>query len=190
MLAGGRSQRMGRPKANLPIGDATLIEHVLRALAPAFAESVVAGGDPSLLPPWLVPAAISDRYPGAGPLAGIDAALDAARHPIVFVVACDMPGVRHELARLLVERCAGRDCAVPRTGGRLHPTCAAYSGGAASAIQTALRGGRLRAADVIAGMDTAYVEEPELAPFGPWALRSLNTPEDVAAYEEEVEGRL
>ncbi len=44
ILAGGKSSRMGRPKALLPFDGEPLIRHLVRTLAPLFAEVVVVGG--------------------------------------------------------------------------------------------------------------------------------------------------
>ncbi|HXK30046.1 MAG TPA: NTP transferase domain-containing protein [Candidatus Binatia bacterium] len=44
VLAGGKSSRMGRPKALLPFDGEPLIRHLVRTLAPLFAEVVVVGG--------------------------------------------------------------------------------------------------------------------------------------------------
>src|SRR3989442_119581 len=43
ILAGGLSRRMGRDKAALPAGDATLIEHIARRLAPVLHGTIRAG---------------------------------------------------------------------------------------------------------------------------------------------------
>jgi molybdopterin-guanine dinucleotide biosynthesis protein A len=41
ILAGGRSSRMGMPKAALPFGDSTILERLIDTLTPGFAEIVV-----------------------------------------------------------------------------------------------------------------------------------------------------
>src|SRR5712692_1687436 len=111
LLAGGASRRMGRPKALLPYGGVTLIEHVAQTLAPVFDEVLVSANDPKSVPPSLRQRLVHDLHLGAGPLAGIEAGLNAARHDTLFAVACDMPRVTATLARQVVEAAQGHDAA-------------------------------------------------------------------------------
>jgi CTP:molybdopterin cytidylyltransferase MocA len=41
LLAGGQSKRMGRPKLVLPLGERTVLEHVLAALRQAAVEHIL-----------------------------------------------------------------------------------------------------------------------------------------------------
>ncbi len=179
VLAGGGSARMGRAKADLPVRGGTLLEWVVGRLAPAFAETLVAGG--------AAPSgarAVADRRTGAGPLAGIEAALAEMRTPCGFVVACDMPRVSEALAALLVSRCAGHDAAVPRTGGAAQPACAAYRRSALPKIGALLDAGERRLTEAVATLDARYVDDAELRASGIAAgeLADLDTPEDYAAF--------
>lgn len=177
VLAGGRSRRMGRPKALLPVGELTLIEWVVSRLAPAFQDLLVAARDRSQLPPSLRPHLVRDLHLGAGPLAGIEAGLAATRQPALVAVACDMPHVTVELVARLFEASEGHDAAVPRLGGRPEPTCAAYRLSAAGPIAAALGGGRRRVAEALEELDVAWLEGEDPAQFA-----SLNTPEDYRAF--------
>lgn len=67
ILAGGQSRRMGRDKATLSLGGQTLLAHAQQLLAESGFEPVLLCGDRS--------DALTDRFPGLGPLAGIDSAL-------------------------------------------------------------------------------------------------------------------
>jgi molybdopterin-guanine dinucleotide biosynthesis protein A len=59
----------------------------------------------------------------AGPLAGLHAALSAARHPLVATAPCDSPGLPVDLvARLHAAMTAsGAELAVARSGDQVHP---------------------------------------------------------------------
>ena len=188
VLAGGESRRMGRPKALLEVGDGSLLAWIVGRLSAHFAETLVAAGSPdSGVPASPAFRLVYDLHRGLGPLAGIEAALAAARAETVFAVACDMPRVTPELAGLLVAAAEGFDAAVPRVAGRSEPACAAYRRSAAGPIAAALGGGRLRAGEVLAELKVRYLEEPELASVGASALSfaNLNTPAD---YEEFLAG--
>ncbi len=159
LLAGGASRRMGQPKALLPYGGATLIEHVAQTLAPEFDEVLVSANDPEAVPPNLRQRLVHDLHLGAGPLAGIEAGLNAASHDTLFAIACDMPLVTADLARRVVEAAQGHDAAVPRLGGRPEPAAAAYRQSAAGPIAAALAEGRRKAAEVLEELDVAWLDD-------------------------------
>jgi molybdenum cofactor cytidylyltransferase len=99
VLGAGGSQRLGRPKQTLPLGDTTLLGHVLREAEASALERVVlvVGGaaDEALasVEPKRAIVARNDSY-GTGCasslLAGLDAAGDAEA---VMLLLGDMPGV-------------------------------------------------------------------------------------------------
>ncbi len=118
ILAGGRSARMGQDKAWLDIQGQPMAEHIARRILPLAAELIFVAQDAepfrrlaSALP---VPARVTaDRFPGAGPLAGIHAGLSEARLDLVLVLAVDMPFVRVPLLRYMISLAAGYDAVVP-----------------------------------------------------------------------------
>jgi molybdenum cofactor guanylyltransferase len=178
VLAGGESRRMGRPKALLPVAGRTLAEFVAERLTAGFDELLIAGRGP--LPAALERFRVDDRFPGAGPLAGIEAGLRRARHEVVFAVACDMPRVTLDLAGRAVAACAGFDAAVPRLGGRPEPACAAYAKSAAAPIGAFLESGGRRAAEALARLRVSWLDDVD-----PLALSNLNTPADYEAWLAE-----
>lgn len=76
VLAGGRSERMGRDKARVRLGGRTLLGHV-RAAA-------LAAGLP-------VRVIRKDAVPRCGPLGGVITALRSTRAEAVLFLSCDMP---------------------------------------------------------------------------------------------------
>lgn len=180
MLAGGDSRRMGRPKAWLEVGDTYLLRHVARRLAPAFADVMVSFAEPEQLEQPVPYRIVFDRKRSAGPLAGIEAGLAAAREEVMFAVACDMPYVTIDLAKLAVAAARRCDAAIPRVDGRAEPVCGAYRRTALPAISAALDSGRLRAADLAESLDVTWLEGLDPAQF-----RSLNTPADLARFNAE-----
>jgi len=181
VLAGGSSRRMGRPKAWLEVGDTILLRWVAERLAPAFEEVLVSFAEPEQLEQPVPYRLVFDRKPGAGPMAGIEAGLLAARRDPVFVVACDMPFVTRELAAMTVAAARTCDAAVPRIDGRAEPACAAYRKSALPIITAALDAGQRRAADILAGMDVTWLEDIE-----PDAVRSVNTPDEFVRFQTKV----
>src|ERR1700675_3959904 len=113
VLAGGDSRRMGRPKAWLEVGDTFLLRYVVERLAPAFSEVMVSFAEPEQLLEPVPYRVVFDRTP-AGPLAGQEAGLLAARNEVVFAVACDMPYVTVDIAQVAVAADRACDAAIPR----------------------------------------------------------------------------
>ena len=93
LLAGGRSRRMGRDKALLPMADGRLLWQrqlaVLQDLGPT--ELFISGPARKNFP-TTVPL-LTDETPGLGPLTGIVAALRAMRSPLLVVLAVDLPAM-------------------------------------------------------------------------------------------------
>jgi molybdopterin-guanine dinucleotide biosynthesis protein A len=181
VLAGGLSRRMGRPKAWLEVGSTYLLRHVADRLAGEFAEVMVAFAEPEQLEQPVPYRVVFDRKHGAGPLAGIEAGLLAARQEVVFALACDMPHVTRELIEVAVTAARSCDAAIPRVDGRPEPVCGAYRRTALPAIAAALNEGRLRAAEVVETLDVTWLEG-----LPPQQFRSLNTPADLEAFNAQL----
>ena len=123
---------------------------------------------------------VFDRRPSAGPLAGLEAGLLAARNEVIFAVACDMPYVTQQIAQVAVAAARGCDAAIPRVDGRPEPVCGAYRRSALPFITGAVNTGRLKAADVSAELDVTWLEG-----LDPQLFRSLNTPHDLERFHAE-----
>jgi molybdopterin-guanine dinucleotide biosynthesis protein A len=127
---------MGRPKATLPFGDETLLERVVRLVAPHVDDIVLAAA-----PRQQVPAGydvVRDASEGAGPVPALIGALFHVRHAAAFVIACDTPLLQPAIITTLVELSAGWDACVPVVDGVEMTTCAVYR---PDAVLAALRAG-------------------------------------------------
>lgn len=139
---------MGRNKAFLAWSGGTLLEHVAGAVTAAVG-SVTLVGDPAVYGELGFPVC-SDRIPGSGPLAGIEAALTAGSE-WNLLAACDMPGIDASFLRRLKEAAESLTelpnravvCALSPDG-RLHPLCAAYHQSCLAPVREALEGGERR----------------------------------------------
>lgn len=188
ILAGGRSSRMGQPKATLPFGGRTLIERIAAELRRAFDDIVVvaapeseAGGLPAIGAATIV----RDETPYAGPVGALARGLRAARHDATFACSCDLPMLRVEVAAWLVSLLDGAavyDGAVPRIGGRLQPLHAAYRQKCAGALDAMLARGEHRLSAIVEAVNARIIDEPEYRRHDPDALScfNINTPADYA----------
>lgn len=129
ILAGGQATRMGGgDKGLLPLGNGTILSHVIARLDPQVTSLALnANGDPARFDHLNLPV-ISDSITGfAGPLSGVLAGLDwaatqGASH--IVTAAADTPFFPCDLVpRLqLAAQEAGTAIALARTPGGRHPT--------------------------------------------------------------------
>lgn len=172
LLAGGQSRRFGSNKALADLGGCRLIEYPARVLAALFARRLLVTNQPELYR-FLAWPTTPDLLPGAGPLAGIEAALTRAATPRIFVAGCDMPYLEPALIRHLCALAPGYDAVVPRTAKGWEPLHAVYARSALPAIAAALAGGGRKLQEVLAALRLREVEEAELLAVSATALRSF-----------------
>ena len=126
ILSGGRSSRMGRPKALLPFGSGRLIDHVAARVVPQATSIALNANDPAITLAGTT--TLPDRFAAfPGPLAGIHAGLVhiRAREPgasHALMVPVDGPFFPPDLAATLAASLQSPDdIALAASGGRMHP---------------------------------------------------------------------
>ncbi len=145
VLAGGRSRRLGQDKALISSRGTTLVERAVSLLGVLFSRVVlVAPRRPDY--EALGVERIADRFPDAGPLAGIEAALAAAGGQPVFVLACDLPLVDLDLVTALATTAvdfgaAGPAARLAAARGVVQPLCGLYAAACGPVFTRALEQG-------------------------------------------------
>jgi molybdopterin-guanine dinucleotide biosynthesis protein A len=186
ILAGGRSARMGRPKATLPIGGATLIERTVAELARAFDDVVVVAAPEAEaieLPALGAATVVRDESAYQGPLGALARGLRAARRELAFACSCDLPMLRSEVAWWMLSLVGeSDDAAIPRIGERLQPLHAVYRPRCAGAVEAMLARGERRLSAIADALSVRIVSEGEYRRADPEALScfNINTPADYA----------
>ncbi len=186
VLAGGLSTRMGVEKAFAPLAGRPLIGHVIDRLRRQAGETYInvretsqpylALGRPLIVDP--------PERRGAGPLAGVAAAL-ARAHADGFLwlvsAPCDAPFLPLDLAaRLWAPIAAGAaPAAVAVSEFGLEPMFALWPVDALRAVEAALMAGQASPRRALAGLDAAEVRFEHTGPLNPFA--NLNSPADHAA---------
>ncbi len=199
ILAGGKSERMGTPKAELVLAGKPLVCYpldALRSMRPPPTQVVVAVAPGYRLPsPGLPPpdtgratperdaplglCVVEDLAPHQGPLAGLLTVLEATSAPATVVLACDTPYVSAALLEHLLRAFyrAGDVLAVTYVSGeRTHPFPGIYSGDLTATVSDALAKGERSMLGLLSRIPLLSVPLPEWAL--PYSLESLNTPED------------
>ena len=178
ILAGGRAARLGGcDKSALVIDGQSILERQLVELSQISDDLMLVG---SRRPDERHEGVrlVTDRIPDQGPLGGLDAALAAARHPALLLLACDMPFVAAPFLRRLISLATEADVVVPRTKAGYHPLCAVYTAACREAVARRLAARRLAMMGLFDELRVRLVEPHEIAPFGDGdrLLANVNTP--------------
>lgn len=178
VLAGGKSQRMGRDKALLDRGGQTQLAYMVELLGRqvddvfvSTSAELASDAERSQYP------LIIDRYKGLGPIAGILSAIREHPEADWLVVACDLPNVDDEtIENLLAQRdgdqyftaYASSYDALPE------PLCALYHAGCADTIQAYIDDGVHCPRKILIRSETLLLQQLHAA-----SLDNVNTPADL-----------
>ena len=186
VLCGGKSTRMGSPKALLPFGAETMLQRVVRLLATVVSPIVVvAAAEQSLpdLPPEVI--VTRDEQEGRGPLEGLRAGLKAlpGTSEAAYVTSCDVPLLVPGFVRQMIDLLGDHDIAVMEIDGFPHPLSAVYRRTTLPHVEALLAHDRLRPVFLFDAVRTRRVQPAEMVSADPelLTLRNLNTREDYLA---------
>ncbi len=186
VLAGGRSSRMQRDKAELQYHGRNQLDHACHLLAPHVSQVFVSVREDQRSDPlraaW---PQIVDRAGIQGPLAGIASA--QAQHPAAawWVLACDLPYLDEATLAALAE---GRSRADLATAFRSthddqpEPLCAIYEPGSVPAIAAYIAAGGQCPRKFLRTHGVRLLTAPN-----PQALDNINTPLEYAAAMQSIQ---
>ena len=185
VLCGGKSTRMGVPKAMLPFGNERMLQRVVRLVAEAVSLEYIAvvAAENQQLPPLPTEVTIvRDQREGRGPLEGISAGLRALADQVdaVYATSCDVPLLRHEFVGRMFQLLENHEIAVAREENFHHPLAAVYRMSVLSQVEQLLAADQLRPYYLFEKVDTRLVDVEQLRTYDPDldTLKNLNTPED------------
>ena len=186
--AGGRSSRMGEDKALKPFLGRPLIQRVIERMSPIADELIITTNrqeEYRFLDLRLVP----DLKPGRGALGGLYTAIASASHPLVAVVACDMPFANASLlqaaSRLLVEEQV--DVVIAKSDEGYEPLHALYRRETClPAIEAAIEADQWKVVAWFPQVKVRILTLEELKNYDPSGLAfwNVNTPEEFSKAEE------
>ena len=195
LLAGGQSRRMGGgDKCLRPLGDRTILEHVIDRIRPQVGPLILnANGDPNRFQSYGLPV-VADVVDGfAGPLAGVLtglrwAEINAPQCEWLLSVPTDAPFVPKNLATSLRQEISaqGAQLACATSRGRTHPVVALWPVALADALEQALVGEDIRKID---RWTARYrLAEVSFDDTGVDPFFNANRPEDLAIAERLLAG--
>ncbi len=179
ILAGGKSRRIGREKALLPIGEgrSMIIEMVVEKLKAIFDDVLIISAPPFNYQ-FLGVKVIRDIIPGKGPLGGIYTGLLSSKNEYNFICACDMPFLNTHLLKFMASEVTDCDLVVPVVGGFVEPLHSIYSKRCLSAIKSHLEVNDLKVKSFFSEVKCKYLSESLIKRYDPDLLSflNLNTP--------------
>ena len=182
LLAGGRSQRMGRDKVTMTFDDQPLWQRqlqLLRKISPTTLW-VSARTRPAWCP--LDVEIVLDDPPSQGPLSGLTPGLRRLQTSHLLVLAIDLPRVSPEHLRKLWSLTQPGKAIIPFNGDYFEPLCAIYPAEAAPIAQEVLNGGDFSLQHFARTLvNTSRGHAYPLSQNERSLYLNLNTPEDLSA---------
>ena len=193
VLAGGRSQRMGRDKALIEVEGQPLVLVALEKLRTVSRKQRIAGTRPDLA---AFAPVIDDLHAGCGPLSGMEAALRATDSDLNIFMAVDVPFLPVEFLQWMMARAVLTQAlaTIPTVLAYPQPLCAVYHQDLCPAITRALErqeykvmrvileaGEALRRPVDLFSMEAVCPTQrrwPAHSPVHRW-FQNLNSPEDL-----------
>jgi len=186
--AGGKSTRMGgRAKALMELGGRRIIDRVVDVMRAVTDDLLIVTNTSEVYASLGLPM-IADVFPDHGSLGGIFSGLRAASRDSIFTVACDMPFLMPDVARLVTDRAELADVIVPVVGGRYETLHACYAKSCLGPMEAKLRAGHLKIAGFFDDVRVLTIAEDEVARFRSPDLvfMNVNTPEEMAEARERL----
>lgn len=188
ITAGGLSSRMGRDKAWLKLGDKTIIEHIIDALAPVTSNIAIIANKSEYSRLGLP--LLADANQGVGPLEALRTALVNSSTPRIILTGCDLPFVTSELFKFLIEFPSDHQAIVPiGPDGMIESLCAVYSTEAEESVAQLIERGERKVSRLFDLIPTRFVEFGEMGHLhnSEFFFENINTPEEYKVAVERVE---
>jgi molybdenum cofactor guanylyltransferase len=186
--AGGKSTRMGgQPKALMELGGRRIIDRVVDVMRAVTDDLLIVTNTSEAYASLGLPM-VGDVFPDHGSLGGIYSGLRAASRDSIFTVACDMPFLMPDVARLVTDRATLADVIVPVVDGRFETLHACYAKSCLGPMESKLRAGHLKIAGFFEAVRVLTIAEDEVARFRSPDLvfMNVNTPEEMAEARERL----
>lgn len=182
VLCGGRSRRMGTPKAWLPCGSEYLLQRMVRIVGGVAQPVVVAARRGQALPTLpdavvLVYDAVENKGPLAGLAAGFEALADKCE--AAFVTSCDHPLLKPHFVKRLIEVLGDHAGLVPMHEEHIHPLTAVYRLNTRNVLNELLTQDDLRVRNFVDRCGANIIPASELEEADPEldSLRNVNDPD-------------
>lgn len=192
ILAGGENKRMPVVKGFLEINSSRIIDSIVKLLKGIFDRVIISTNNPELYF-YLGVQMVGDVIKCRGPMIGILSGLIATGASEIFVIACDMPFVKPELVRYIVDKwmlstklaahkrlAKSYDALIPFFNKKLQPLFGIYSKSVTKTMEETIRQGRRSLRGFLQELDVLCISEEEVRAVDAEgrSFVNLNTMED------------
>lgn len=181
ILVGGKSSRMGRDKAMLPLYGTILFDKVLDTLRVGLERVILVGDHPERFEGYGLKI-YPDIFPGSS-LGGLYTGLSRADTPYIFASACDLPFTDPSILRLILALREGFDAVVPLNGVYQEPLFALYHKNCLEPMRKLLDARNYRIYDFYPQVRTRNVTPEEIASVG-GSVQAFHNVNTIKEYEE------
>ena len=203
ILAGGENKRLPVIKGFLEINGRRIIELNIELLKGIFDCVIISTNDPGLYFYLGVPM-VGDIVKYKGPMTGILSALVTLEVPDIFVTACDMPFIKPQLVKYIINKWKnsnknpltincysspkkGWDAAIPVFDNKPQPLFGIYSKKVIRNMEETIKNDSRSLREFLKKLDVLYISEDEVRTIDPEgrSFVNINTLED---YEKAMKG--
>jgi molybdopterin-guanine dinucleotide biosynthesis protein A len=179
ILSGGRSRRMGQDKALVQIQNRTLIERTYDVARMVFDDIMIVSSHHDAIGN-IEARVVPDVLPISGSITGVVSALLHSNTARVFVLGCDMPFLKEEAIKFMVDEVRDEDVFVPKTDAGFEPLHAIYDRTCISALLVAIERGKMKVTDVFSFLRVRTFQPSSLFFSGGVSVfTNINTREDL-----------
>jgi molybdopterin-guanine dinucleotide biosynthesis protein A len=183
VLAGGTSQRMGKPKGSLIYSDVPQCQVMAELLSEFCVDVYISIRETQLNSPWLGSwPTLCDSEESYGPMSGLKSAIERHNDSAWWVVGCDMPFVdKAVLETLHAGRNAEQSATVyVGTDSKPEPLCSIYEASIFRAVQDAWKTGHYSLREILKRNSVHTILPPTAV-----SLKSIDTPDEFSHYIQE-----
>jgi molybdopterin-guanine dinucleotide biosynthesis protein A len=189
ILVGGRSRRMGRDKAFLPLpgnNGITFVQHLASLLTSQCSQVILVARDALQAADYMLPGVriITDRISDIGPLMGIYSGLSAVHSSHALVTAVDMPFLQPDVVTFLLSQPLDDALLVPVVNDIPQVLLAVYPRSILPEVEDRLQAGRRDPRSLLDVAKVRYIAEAQLRKVDPQlhSFVNINTSEEWEHY--------
>ncbi len=167
ILAGGENKRLPITKGFIEMNSKKILESNIEILNGIFDRVIISTNNPELCFYLGVPM-VGDVLKHRGPMTGIFSVLNIPEISKVFVTACDMPFIKSELIKYIVDKWSGkRDAIVPIFDNEPQPLLGIYSKTIAQKMEQSIKNGERSLKRFLRRINVLYIEEKDVRAIDP-----------------------
>lgn len=186
ILAGGANRRFGGiTKATVMVGGKTIAKRMTDVLDKLFEDIIIVTNTPEEFTEFKKYKIVKDIIVKAGPLGGIDAALENTSNSAVFIFAGDMPFLNAKVIEDVIKyyKAGEFDAVVPRIETFIEPLHAIYNVAVDESLKAFMTTKENHSVqNFLKRLKVNYIEMENTAELKS-AFTNINTPDDLAYFE-------